>query len=120
MEQFKLGEMEQKFAELIWENEPIRSMELLQICEKEFQWKKSTMFTMLKRLCDRKIFVNNKGIVTSLMSKEEFQAAQGEKFIKETFGGSLPQFLTTFTRHRKLSKKEISEIKKLIDEYEEE
>ena len=120
MEQFTLGDMEQKFANLIWEREPIRSGELQQLCEAEFQWKKSTMYTMLKRLCDRKIFINQNGQVTSLMSREEFLAAQGELFIEKNFNGFLPNFLTAFAKRKKLSKKEIDEIRKIIDEYEEE
>ena len=119
MEQFKLGDMEQKFASLIWEHEPVRSRELQQLCGKEFGWKKSTMYTMLKRLCDRGIFINQDGMVTSLMGREEFLAAQGEQFIQENFGGMLPKFLTAFTKRKKLSKKEIDEIRKIIDEYEE-
>lgn len=120
MEQYKLGEMEQKFADLIWENIPVGSGELAKLCENTFAWKRTTTYTMLKRLCDRKIFVNNNGIVTALMTKEEFQAAQGEQFINETFDGSLPRFLAAFSRRKKLSDREILELKKLIDSYEEE
>lgn len=118
MEQYKLGEMEQKFAELIWENAPISSGELVKMCEETFAWKRTTTYTMLKRLCDRDMFANEKGLVVVLMSKEEFQAAKGEQFIDEHFEGSLPLFLTAFSRRKKLSGKEINELKKLIDEYE--
>lgn len=111
--------MEQKFADIIWANEPVASGELVKICETELDWKKSTTYTMLKRLCDREIFQNKKGIVSSLMSKDEFLAHQGEQFLNETFDGSLPQFLVAFTRRKKLSKKEISEIQRLIDEHKE-
>lgn len=117
MQQLKLGEMEQRFADLIWASEPIKSGELVKMCEEEFGWKKSTMFTMLKRLCERDIFQNQNGIVTSCMTKEEFQAAQSEAFINETYGGSLPLFLASFTKRKKLSTKEIAEIEKLIDAY---
>ena len=120
MEQFKLGEMEQKFADIIWENAPIGSRELTQLCEKAFAWKRTTSYTMLKRLCDRGLFVNDGGTVSVLISKDEFQAAQGEQFINETFDGSLPRFLAAFSRRKKLSDKEILELKKLIDTYEEE
>lgn len=119
MEQYKLGEMEQKFADLIWENAPIGSGELTKLCEKAFSWKRTTTYTMLKRLCDRKLFANEGGTVVVLMSKEEFQAAVGEQFINETFEGSLPRFLAAFTRKKKLSDKEILELKKLIDSHEE-
>lgn len=120
MEQYKLGEMEQKFADLIWENAPIGSGDLTRLCEKSFAWKRTTTYTMLKRLCDRKIFENDNGTVTALMTKEEFRAAQGEQFINETFDGSLPRFLAAFSRRKKLSDKEILELKRMIDTYEEE
>ena len=119
MEKYKLGEMEQKFADLIWENEPISSRTLTELCEKAFSWKRTTTYTMLKRLCERAIFQNESGTVTSLMSKSEFGAAQGEQFLTETFDGSLPRFLAAFTRRKKLSEKEIKEIQKLIDDHRE-
>ena len=119
MEKYKLGEMETAFAEIIWKNAPVASGELVKICEKELSWKKSTTYTMLKRLCQRGIFENDNGVVRVLISKEEFKAAQSEQFIEETFGGSLPMFLTAFTKRNKLSAKEIEEIKNLIDNYKE-
>lgn len=108
--------METKFAELMWDNEPISSGELVKLCEKELSWKKSTTYTMLRRLCERSIFQNKNGVVSSLMSKEEFQGLQSEKFVEETFDGSLPKFLAAFTIRKKLSDKEINELQKLIDE----
>lgn len=119
METYKLGEMEQKFADLIWESEPISSRELTQLCEKAFMWKRTTTYTMLKRLCERKIFENSSGTVRALMKREDFLGAQGEQFVDESFGGSLPQFLAAFTRRKKLSEKEIEEIRVLIDAHEE-
>lgn len=120
MEQYKLGEMEQKFAELIWEKAPITTGELIKLCEQEFSWKRTTTYTMLKRLCERNLFANENGTVIVLMSKEEFQAGQGELFLNENFGGSLPRFLAAFSRKKKLSDREILELKKLIDSYKEE
>lgn len=120
MDPYKLGEMEQKFAELIWAHAPIRSRELTQLCEDAFSWKRTTTYTMLKRLCDRRLFVNEKGTISVRMTKEDFQAAQGEQFVNETFNGSLPQFLAAFSRRKRLSSQEILELKKMIDEYEEE
>ena len=120
MERYKLGDMEKKFADLILANAPIRSGELAKLCLEAFGWKRTTTYTMLKRLCERKLFVNEKGLVSVLMTKEAFQAAQGEQFVNETFGGSLPLFLAAFSRRKKLSQKEIQELKKMIDEYEEE
>ena len=119
MEQYKLGEMEQKFAELIWEKAPVGTGELTKLCETAFQWKRTTTYTMLKRLCDRGIFANESGTVVVKISREEFQGAQGELFLQETFGGSLPRFLAAFSRRKKLSEKEIASLKKLIEEYEE-
>lgn len=119
MEQYKLGEMEQRFAELIWENAPIASGQLARLCETVFNWKRTTTYTMLKRLCDRGIFSNEKGVVTVVMPREEFQGAQGEQFINENFNGSLPRFLIAFSRRKKLSDKEVAQLKKMIEEYEE-
>ena len=119
MEQYKLGEMEQRFADLIWANEPISSRALTELCADAFSWKRTTTYTMLKRLCERNIFENQSGTVVALMSKNEFKAAQGEQFINETFGGSLPQFFAAFTRRNKLSEKEINELQRLIDGHKE-
>lgn len=116
MDDYKLGAMETRFAELMWMSEPISSGDLVKLCEKELTWKKSTTYTMLRRLCDRRIFQNKNGTVTSLMSKQEFAALQSEKFIEETFDGSLPQFLAAFTLRKKLSESEIGALQRLIDE----
>ncbi len=110
MEKYKLGDMEQKFADIILANKPVSSHILTEICEKEFEWKRTTTYTMLKRLCDRNIFVNNNGTVTSLMSKEDFGVAQGEEFLDNAFNGSLPQFFAAFTRRKKLSANEIQKM----------
>lgn len=112
----KLGVVEARFADLIWDNEPISSGELVKLCERELSWKKSTTYTILRRLCERGIFQNIKGTVTSLMSKDEFNAVQSEKFVEETFDGSLPKFLTAFSMSKKLSNEEINELQKFIDE----
>lgn len=119
MKQYILGEMEQKFADIIWANEPVSSRLLTEICEKEFAWKRTTTYTMLKRLCQRGIFQNSNSTVTSLMSKNEFGAVQGEQFLSDAFDGSLPQFLVAFTRRKKLSSKEIDEIQNLINQHKE-
>ncbi len=113
----RLGAMETRFANLIWDNEPLPSGELVKLCEKELSWKKSTTYTILRRLCERGIFQNNDGIVTSLMSKKEFNALQSEKFVEETFDGSLPKFLIAFSMRKKLSEKEIAELQAFIDQY---
>lgn len=116
MSDYTLGTIEGKFAKLIWDNEPISSGDLVKLCEKELGWKKSTTYTVLKRLCLREIFQNTDGCVTSLISEKDFYSLQSEEFIDETFNGSLPRFLAAFTRRKKLSDKEIEELKKLIDE----
>lgn len=119
MEPFKLGEMEQKFADLIWEKAPVSSGELAKMCEAAFSWKRTTTYTMLKRLCLRNLFANENGTVVIRMSKEEFQAAQGEQFLEENFEGSLPKFLAAFSRRKRLSSREVEELRRMIEEYEE-
>lgn len=119
MKEYKLAEGEARFAELIWQKEPITSPELVKLCEKEFQWKKSTTYTVLKKLCDRGIFQNEKAVVTSLISKEEFYGYKSRKFIEESFGGSIPRFLTAFMGGKKLTKEQAAEIRELIDSFEE-
>lgn len=116
MADMRLGMVETRFADLIWENEPISSGELVKLCEQELDWKKSTTYTILRRLCERGIFANQKGTVTSLISKDEFNAMQSEKFVEDTFEGSLPKFLAAFSTRKKLSSDEINELQKFIDE----
>ncbi len=116
MAETKLGVVETRFADLIWDNEPISSGELVKLCERELCWKKSTTYTILRRLCERGIFQNTKGTVTSLISKDEWGAVQSEKFVEETFDGSLPKFLAAFSMRKRLSDEEINELQRLIDE----
>ncbi len=119
MKALKLGDMEKKFADLIWDNEPLTSKELTVLAEKAFDWKRTTTYTMLKRLSEKGIFENNKGIVRALMSKNEFSAIQGEEFLNETFEGSLPKFIVAFANRNKLNSNEIEELQKLINEHKE-
>lgn len=119
MEDLKLGVVESKFADIIWRYEPLSSGELVKICEKELSWKKPTTYTVLRKLCERGIFKNENGSVTSLISREDFYAMQSEKFVEETFEGSLPAFIAAFTKRKQLTKDEISELKKLIETCEE-
>ena len=111
----RLAFVESNFANIIWENEPVTSGELVKLCEERLNWKKSTTYTVLRKLCERGIFQNKDGIVSSLLSKQEFQALQSEQFVTETFGGSLPAFIAAFTSNKKLSQEEIKEIQKMID-----
>ena len=116
MSDSKLGIIETKFAELIWSHEPLTSGELVKLCQKELGWKKSTTYTVLRKLCERGIFQNQEGTVTSQITQQEFYARQSEEFVNETFAGSLPKFLAAFTTRKKLSDQEIAEIQKLIRE----
>ncbi len=118
MKNTKLGVVEARFADIIWENEPLTTAELIKLCQNKLNWKRTTTYTVLKRLSERGIFQNDDGAVTSLISKDDFYSMQSEQFIDETFNGSLPAFFAAFTSKKKLSKKDISEIKKLIDSYE--
>lgn len=115
MEDMKLGLVETKFAEIIWAGEPMTSRALVESCARELGWKKSTTYTVLKKLCDRGIFQNREGTVSSLISKEDFYAMQSEKFVEETFEGSLPAFLAAFTKRKNLTPEEIREIRAMID-----
>ena len=116
MSELRMGAIESRFADMIWENEPVPSPELVKLAEREFNWKKSTTYTVLKRLCERGIFQNQGGVVTSLISRQDFYAVQSEKFVEETFSGSLPAFLAAFTTRKKLSEEEIAELQALIDQ----
>lgn len=111
----KLGLVESRFAELVWEHAPLGSGELVRLCEKELNWKKATTYTVLRKFCDRGMFRNENGVVTVVVSREEFYAARSEEFVEETFGGSLPSFIAAFTQRKKLTPEEAAEIRKLIE-----
>lgn len=115
MEEYSLGTIEGRFADIIWEKEPISMNELIKICDKEFGWKRTTTYTVLKRLSQKGIFQNKNGTVTSLLSKQDFYACQSEQYVESSFGGSLPGFLAAFTRRKKLSKADIEDLKKIIE-----
>lgn len=119
MDVYKLTETEEKFAEIVWNNEPIGSGDLVNLCAKEMGWKKSTTYTVLKKLCEKGIFQNKNAVVTSLLSKDQYYSKQSIRFVEDNFGGSLPKFLTAFISGRKLSKKQAEEIKRVIDEHKE-
>lgn len=116
MTQYKLGEVESTFAALIWDNEPLSSSRLVELCGARLDWKKSTTYTVLRRLCERGIFRNEGGTVTSLISREEFAARQSEEFVEQAFDGSLPKFLAAFASRKKLSAEEVEQLQRLIDE----
>ena len=116
MSDIKLGVIEAKFADMIWQNEPVSSSQLVRLAQDALSWKKSTTYTVLKRLCDRGIFQNQNGIVTACISRDAFYAAQSEQFVDETFGGSLPAFVAAFSSRKKLSEREIDQLEQLIKE----
>lgn len=114
---FELGEVQLKFADLLWKSEPVASGELVKLCEKELEWKKSTTYTVLRKLCEKGLFRNDNGTVTSVVSKNEYYSAKSGQFVDEAFGGSLPAFLAAFSAQKELSETEINEIQKMIDEF---
>ena len=116
---YQMGAIESRFADIIWGNEPISSSELARRSEEVLKWKKSTTYTVLKRLCDKGIFQNNGGVVVSVISKEEFYSAKSQQFVEETFDGSLPAFLAAFTARKRLTPGEVAQLRRMVAEYEE-
>lgn len=119
MNDYQLGAIESRFADLIWENEPLSSAELVKRAETLLQWKKSTTYTVLKRLCDKGIFRNENGTVSSLISRQDFFAMQSERFVEERFQGSLPAFLAAFTSRKQLSSEEVAALRRMIEDHKE-
>lgn len=119
MKEYSISESEEKFGLLLWENEPIKSGEVVALCNKKFNWKKSTTYTVLKKLCEKGLFKNENSLVTSLVTKDEFYANRSVKFVEDTFGGSLPKFLTAFVGGKKLSESQVESLRNLIDNFEE-
>ncbi|MCR5608490.1 MAG: BlaI/MecI/CopY family transcriptional regulator [Lachnospiraceae bacterium] len=119
MQNVTLGVVESQFADIIWENEPISSSELVKIAEEKFSWKRTTTHTVIKRLCEKELFENTKGIVTSLVSRDDFYSMSSKQFVNESFNGHLPAFIAAFTKGKRLSPEEAEDIRKLIDDAEE-
>ncbi len=119
MENARLGAVEARFADIIWQNQPLTTRELVNLCEKELNWKRTTTYTVLKKLCERGIFLTENSKVTALVSREEFYAIQSEKFVEDTFDGSLPAFLAAFTARKTLTESEVNELRRMVREYEE-
>ena len=117
MGMYQMTETEYKFAELIWEEEPIGSGELVKQCAEKFGWKKSTTYTFIKKLCENGIFKNENAIVSSVLNKEEYHRAQGEAFVEKAYGGSLPKMIAAFIQSKKLSAAQIAEIEAMIEDY---
>jgi len=117
MDDTRLGAVESQFADIIWKNAPLSSRDLVKLCQQQLEWKKSTTYTVLKKLCDRGIFRNEDGIVSPLVSRQEFHARQSQRFVEETFQGSLPAFISAFASGKKLSPQDVSDIRRMLDEY---
>ena len=114
-----MGMVEASFADIIWENEPLTTKTLVELCEKKLNWKRTTTYTVLKKLCDRGIFVTKDRVITSLLSKDEFHAIRSEQFIQDNFHGSLPAFISAFTTRKIPTAEELAQIKRLVDLLEE-
>lgn len=113
----KIFESEYRFCEILWEKEPIGSGELVELCRERLGWKKSTTYTVIKRLTERGVIRSEKAVVTSLISREQVQEAESQEIVTRSFSDSLPQFVAAFTRSRKLRPEEAEEIRRLIEEY---
>lgn len=113
----ELGVVQERFADIVWANEPVGSGELVKLCEKELNWKKPTTYTVLRKLCEKGLLKNENGVVTSLIPKEEFYSAKSEQIIEESFDGSLPAFVAAFISRKNLTEKEAEEIQHMIDTF---
>ncbi|WP_373209359.1 BlaI/MecI/CopY family transcriptional regulator [Allofournierella massiliensis] len=111
----KIHESEYRFCLILWEHEPVTTVELVKLCQQQLEWKRTTTYTVIKRLSERGVLQNEDGVITSLISKEDAQASEIEELVEKRFGGSLPSFLAAFTRHQKLSEKELDEVQQMID-----
>ncbi len=116
MKEIRLGVVETRFADILWENVPLQTKDLIKICEKELNWKRTTTYTVLKKMCDREIFKVENRLITALVTKEEFYAIQSEKYVENVYEGSLPAFIAAFTSRQKLSDEDLSKIMSMIDD----
>ena len=117
MDEMRLGMVEARFADIVWQNAPLSTKELVLICQKELNWKRTTTYTVLKKLCERGIFKTEDSVVSVLITKEDFYAMQSERFVEDTFGGSLPAFIAAFASRKKITESELEEIKRMINTY---
>ena len=113
----KIFESEYRFCEILWENEPVSSSALVRLCSEQLEWKKSTTYTVIRRLSERGVLKSENAVVTSLVSKEEVLTAESAEVIEKTFAGSLPSFIAAFARKKTLTEQEIDEIHEIIDSY---
>lgn len=119
METPKIYESEYRFCLILWEHEPVKSKELVRLCQEQLGWKSTTTYTVIKRLSERGVLKNENTVVTSLVSKDQVQAAELDEFVEKTFEGSLPAFVAAFTKHKKITKNEIDAVQAMIDRYRE-
>lgn len=117
---YVMTQAENELAQIIWEEEPVASGRLVRLAEQRLGWKKSTTYTVLRKICDNGIFQNQNSVVTAKMSREEYARRKGENYLEENYEGSLPGFVAAFLKHKKLSRGEIEELAKLIEDYKEE
>ena len=115
MEEMRLGAVESKFADIVWANAPLTTAELIKLCAEQLNWKRTTTYTVLKRLSERGLFVTENSVVSVLMTRDEFYSRQSREIVEENFGGSLPSFIAAFTSAKKLSDREVAEIRAIID-----
>ena len=120
MNEIELGAVQLKFADIVWEREPVSSGELVKVCERELNWKKPTTYTVLRKLCKKGILKNENGVVSSLIPRDEFYSAKSEQIIEESFNGSLPAFVAAFISRKELTAKEADEIREMIDSFKKE
>lgn len=113
----ELGVIQERFADIVWANEPVSSGDLVKLCKEELNWKKPTTYTVLRKLCEKGLFQNVDGIVTSLIPRDEFYSAKSEQIIEESFDGSLPAFVAAFISRKSLTEKEADEIQRMIDAF---
>ena len=113
----ELGAVQERFADIVWANEPVTSGELVRLCEKELNWKKPTTYTVLRKLCEKGLLKNEDGVVTSLIPRDEFYSAKSEQIIADSYQGSLPSFIAAFMSRGNLTPEEAEEIRELIDAY---
>ena len=117
MADLELGNVQERFADIVWANEPVGSGELVRICEKELNWKKPTTYTVLRKLCEKGLFQNVDGVVTSLISRQDFYSAKSRQVVDDSYHGSLPAFIAAFISRSDLTPEEAEEIQKMIDSF---
>ena len=117
MSMIELGDVQARFADIVWANAPVPSGELVKICERELNWKKPTTYTVLRKLCEKGLFENSDGLVKVLITREQFYSEKSEQFVEESFSGSLPAFIAAFTAKKPLTNAEADEIMRMIASY---